>query len=158
MLTKCHRTLAAARVAIARPRRAPGREVRDRHEENRSNHQAVQARRSQRGPAGNRTSGHHRDRGQGVRPAEGPYRALPRRGIRGGLPAEGETGSRPRRRDAAEGLGGHPESRADRSHRRRQDLHLERRRSDPHSHGRDRLGRDLTSVTRAKVPAPILLC
>ena len=76
------------------------------HEKDRSDHQAVQARRSEGGAAGSRRPGHHRDRGQGLRPPEGPYRALSRRRICRGFPAQGEdrdraspkTGSRPRSR------------------------------------------------------------
>src|SRR5215213_6624969 len=46
-------------------------------EKDRSRHQAVQARRSQRGAPGGRPPGHHGDRGEGFRPAERPYRTLP---------------------------------------------------------------------------------
>ena len=45
-----------------------------------------------------RRAGHHRHRGQGLRPPEGPHRALPRRRVRRRLPAQGEDRGRGRRR------------------------------------------------------------
>ena len=66
------------------------------HEEDRSDHQAVQARRGEGGPAGGRPPGHHRDRGQGLRPPEGPHRTLSRRRIRRRLPAQDEDRDRAR--------------------------------------------------------------
>ena len=68
------------------------------HETRHRNHQAVQARRGPRGPVGNRRAGRHRHRGQGLRPAEGPHRALSRRRIRRRFPAEGEDRSRDQER------------------------------------------------------------
>ena len=43
------------------------------------------------------------DRGQGLRPPEGPHRALSRGRIRGGFPAQGEDRGRPRRRSQSTG-------------------------------------------------------
>src|SRR5665213_3236311 len=60
------------------------------NEKNRGYRKAVQARRSEGGPAGSRPARHHRNGGQGFWPAEGAYRALPRRRIRRGFPAQGE--------------------------------------------------------------------
>ena len=45
-----------------------------------------------------RRAGHHRHRGQGIRPAERPYGALSRRRIRRRLPAQGEDRGGDRRR------------------------------------------------------------
>src|SRR6185436_3807081 len=59
-------------------------------EEGRSDHQAVQARRGEGSPSRDRRVRHHRYRGQGLRPAEGSHRTLPRRGIRRRFPAQGE--------------------------------------------------------------------
>jgi NAD+ synthetase len=69
------------------------------NEENRSHHQAVQARRGARGPVRRRRDGTDRDRGQGFRPAEGPHRAVSRRRVRGRLPAQDQDRDRRRRRD-----------------------------------------------------------
>ena len=67
-------------------------------------------------------TGPDRHRGQGLRPAEGPHRALPRRRVRGRLPAQGEDrGGGPRRPGRAR----HRRDRqvgAHRQDRRRQDL------------------------------------
>ena len=65
-------------------------------EEDRSHHQAVQARRGEGGASGSRTAGHHRHRSQGLRPAEGPRRTLSRRRIHRRLPAQGENRDRDR--------------------------------------------------------------
>jgi hypothetical protein len=50
------------------------------------NHQAVQARRRSRGAFRNWRNRNHGHGGEGLRAAEGAHRALPRRGVRGGLP------------------------------------------------------------------------
>jgi nitrogen regulatory protein P-II 2 len=42
-------------------------------------------------------SGHHRHRGQGLRPSEGPHRTLPRRRVRRRLPAQDQGRDRRRR-------------------------------------------------------------
>jgi hypothetical protein len=54
----------------------------------------------------------------------------------------------------SKGRRGHPQGRPDRPHRRRQDLRIQHRRSDPHPHRRNRHGRDLTpSVSQTLPPA-----
>ena len=68
------------------------------HEEDRSGHQALQAGRGEGGAARGWPAGHHGGGGERVRPAEGSHRALPRRRIRGGFPAEGEDRGGVRRR------------------------------------------------------------
>ncbi len=81
---------------------------------------------------------------KGLRTAEGPHRALPRRRIRRGLPAEGEDRGRRRRREPPGRDRGDPQRRADRPHRRWQDFCIADRGSHSDPHRRDRRGRDLT--------------
>ena len=57
------------------------------HETGHGHHQAVQARRGARSPLGDRRAGHHRHGGEGLRPAERPHGAVPRRRVRRRLPA-----------------------------------------------------------------------
>ena len=88
--------------------------------------------------------GADRDRGQGVRPAERPYRAVPGRGICRStfLPKVKSRGrgrgyaARPRGR-------GDPAFGAHRAHRRRQDIHCRNRGGYPHPHRRNRSPGDL---------------
>ena len=58
------------------------------HEEDRSHHQALQAGRRQGRTVGDRRAGNVGLRGPGLRTTEGTQRALPRRRVRGGLPAQ----------------------------------------------------------------------
>src|SRR6185369_10815354 len=94
-----------------------------------------------------RGAGHHRHRGQGLRAAEGPYRAVPRCRIRGGLPAQGEDRSGDRRRS------GRPRDRCGRSgrphrqDRRRQGLCLRPGAGRAHPHRRNRQGSPLAQST-----------
>ena len=67
-------------------------------------------------------SGHHRHRSQGLRPPEGPYRALPRRRICDRLPAQGEGRGRGRGFARRQCRRGDRECRAHRPDRRRQDF------------------------------------
>src|SRR6185295_4302023 len=81
-----HKTLKAQRFFCGKTGTSPAKALTERrarkeraeesYEKNRSHHQAVQARRSERGPAGSGRPGHYRDRGQGLWPAKGPYRTL----------------------------------------------------------------------------------
>src|SRR5206468_43914 len=61
------------------------------HEEGRGDHQTVQARRGEGEPLRHRGAGHHRERSEGLRTAEGAHRALPGGRVRRRFPAEGET-------------------------------------------------------------------
>jgi nitrogen regulatory protein P-II 1 len=76
--------------------------------------------------------------GQGLRPPEGPYRALSRRRIRGRFPAQGEDRSRAADDLLEKAVEAIQKARQDRPHRRRQDLRLEYRGSHPHPHRRIR--------------------
>ncbi len=69
-----------------------------------------------------RRARHHGDRSQGLRPPEGPHRAVPRRRVRGRLPAQGEDRSRGRRRARRPRDRGHRSRGPHRQDRRRQDL------------------------------------
>ena len=104
------------------------------HEEDRGRHQAVQAGRSEGGAARGRAARHHGRGGERFRPAEGPHRALSRRRIRGGLPAQGEDRSGLRGWPRRTRGGGDHQRRPYRTDRRRQDLHLLGRGGDPHPH------------------------
>src|ERR1700710_2222277 len=55
-------------------------------EKNRSHHQAIQARRGERGASGSGIAGHHSYRSKGFWPSEGPRRTLSRCGIHRRLP------------------------------------------------------------------------
>ena len=86
----CRRPCAAA-LCCAQPWRHAD-------EDGHGDHQAVQARRRARGAGRRRRRRHHRHRGQGLRPPEGPHRALSRRRVRGRLPAQDQARSRGHRR------------------------------------------------------------
>src|SRR5690606_38490158 len=86
---------------------------------------------------------HHRDRGQGLRPPEGPYRTVSRRRICGRFPAQGEAGRRRIRRPGRPGGGSVRRCRTDRPHRRRQDLRVHQRHPIAHPHRRARRRGDL---------------
>src|ERR1700722_7822185 len=64
------------------------------HEEDRSDHQAVQARRGEGGAAGGGNPRKHRHGGERLRPAKGTYRALSWGRVRRRLSAQGEDRSR----------------------------------------------------------------
>ena len=96
------------------------------HEARDGHHQAVQARGSPLGADRSRAAGHDRDGGQGLRPAEGSHGDLPRRRIRGELPAEDQDRGRRPVGHGGQGRGGHRPHRQDRADRRRQDLRLAR--------------------------------
>src|SRR5207244_8449637 len=95
-------------------------------------------------PRGGRGAGDDGERGEGLRSPEGALRALPRRRVRGRLPAQG----------AARGAGARRARRGDRgrdrgrrthgAHRRREDLHHGGGGGRPHPHRRARTGRRVT--------------
>ena len=74
-------------------------------------------------------TGHDRERGQRLRPAEGPHRGLPRCGVRHRPGAEDPHRDHRRRRRRRGRLRDRRQGRADRPHRRRQGLGLARWRS-----------------------------
>ena len=133
-LARAHRALArflknGCRDIVGSSGRARPR-VRRRHcsqgscEKDRSDHQALQARRGEGSAARSRRVRHHRDRSQGLRPPEGPHRTLSRRRIRRRFPAQGEAGGgRARRPGRTRGRSDRRRG-PDRAHRRRQDLRL----------------------------------
>src|SRR5690606_7519210 len=132
-------------------RNAPGGVAAD--EEDRSHHQAIQARRGDGGASGGRRAGAFGHRGQGLRTPEGPYRTLPRRRICRRLPAQGEDRGRAVRRHGRGRDRGHRLGRPHRQDRRRQDLRLPRRTGHPHPHRRNRRGRDLKRPGGPRPPA-----
>src|SRR5713101_6815586 len=120
------------------------------YEEGRGNHQAVQTRRGQRGAVEYRGAGVDGQRGEGIRAPEGAYRALPRRGVRGGFSAQGEARDNSQRR--ARGAGGRNDRArgADRQNRRRQDLRHADGRGGANSHRRARRQRALAIYENLK--------
>jgi NAD+ synthase/NAD+ synthase (glutamine-hydrolysing) len=127
-------------------------------EENRSRDQALQARRSARSPVRGR---HHRpdgDRSEGFRPPEGPHRALSRRRIRGGFPAQGEDRGGRRHRRGRPGRRSHHQGRPHRQDRRRQDLRHAGRAGGAHPHRRDQRIGDLSPARLEESPPPRAFC
>src|SRR5713101_645577 len=144
-----HSSLQAASAYSKRGARAAAAPLKGiTHEEGRGDHQAVQARRGEGEPLRDRGAGHHRERGEGLRPAEGTHRALPGRGVRGRLPPQSEARDH-RARGAGRGCGGDDrEGGQDRPHRRREDLRVADRRGRAHPHRRARRRRDLKRRAR----------
>src|SRR5438874_13367182 len=127
------------------------------HETGNRNHQAVQARRGQGGPVGDRRAGDHRHRGQGFRPAEGPYRAVSRRRVRRRISAQGHDPSGDQGRLARPRDRGHREGGQHREDRRRQDLRFRPRTGRAYSHRRDRCGCTLRGTFMKRMLALIAL-
>src|SRR6516165_10316335 len=72
------------------------------HEEDRGDHQALQARRGKGGVAGSRASGHYGNGGERLRAPEGPYGTLSRRRIRCRFSTQGKDRDGASRRDGRE--------------------------------------------------------
>src|SRR5262249_7513058 len=138
----CRRADCAATVS-AGGRRSP-------YEARVGHHQAVQARRGARCPDGRGRVRPDGERGQGVRPPEGPDRDLSRRRIPGEFPAQGEGRDRGRRQPGRAPHRGHPEGGAHRQDRRRQDLRHPRGAGTAHPHRRDGFKRTLTGNEPAR--------
>ena len=111
-------------------------------EENRSHHQAIQARRGERSASGSRTQGITVTEAKGLA-GKRARRTVSRRGIHRGLPAQGKI-EIVIRRSGRESDRRHPPRRPDRPHRRRQNLRLQHRGSHPDQNRRIRAGRYLS--------------
>src|SRR6185437_15388031 len=114
----------------------PVRGVMQADEEDRSDHQALQAGRGEGCPEPDRPQGDHGARSEGLRTSEGPYGTLSWRRVRRRLPAQGEDRADHRGRDGREGRRDDTWRGAHRPHRRRQDLRLADRGSHPNSYWR----------------------
>src|SRR5690242_13031602 len=108
------------------------------HEEDRGDHQAVQAGRREGGPDGDRHRRDDRLGGTRLRAVEGPHRALSWRRVHGRLPAEDQGGGGRARSLRGQGGRGGGGGGQDRQHRRRQDLRDPGGGGHPHPHGRAR--------------------
>src|SRR6185312_5450219 len=116
------------------------------HETGGRDHQAIPPRGGAAGAQLARRARHDGDGGQGLWPAEGPFRDLSRHRIRRALPAQAQDRDRGRRRASGRGDARHPRFGPDRPDRRRQDFRLRPRARHPHPHRRDRRGRPLTQA------------
>src|SRR6266700_4512784 len=91
----CYESACCAQLSIAKHRAMPSL---NRHEKTGSDHQAIQARRGQRGAGRTWYRRDDRHGSKGIRPAKRPHRDLSRQRIYGRFPAKSESGSRARRR------------------------------------------------------------